>query len=219
MFANYARYYELFNQDKDYKKEIDFIYKWAEKPEWIFDIGCGAGNYWKYYPKKTKIFGVDESKDMLQFADDKRCIGKVCADISSYVHSGRFECATALFDVINYIPGHAWWKNIPIDKGYFLIFDIWDKEKVVRDGFKKTVKEVNGIKRTITPLEYDGKTVTLEIEINDDGMIFQEHHKMYVYSYAQIETFCGNDFKIVDTKAGKGWQKWYKLRKKEKLTQ
>lgn len=124
-----------------------------------------------------------------------------------------FDMAVALFDVINYIPRHDWWKNIPVKKGGHWIFDIWDKEKVDEDGFRETFKRIGDISRTITPLLYDGASVDLQIDINVNKTIHQEFHKMYVWSDDDIAKFCGKDFTIVGTKETKTWQKFYKLRR------
>ena len=208
MFAKYAEYYEILNQDKSYKKEIEFVYDWAKKPKWIFDIGCGTGNYWKYYPKDVQILGVEKSQ--LMIPKSKQII---CADITEYKHLGRFDCATALFDVINYIPKHDWWKNLPLEKGGYFIFDIFSSEKVHNEGFNKTIKEIGGVKRIINPLNYDGKSVDLEISISDKNLEFTEIHKMYIYSEKDIRGFCGEDFKVAEIKNTKTWQQWWKIQK------
>lgn len=210
---HYAKHYELFNLDKPYKKEIQFVYKWADKPKWIFDIGCGAAHYWKYYPDTVHIFGVDKSMDMVRRAESQGSI--ICADIKEYAHQhqGKFECATALFDVMNYIDEHNWWRELPLEKGGFFIFDIWDKEKVSEDGFRETQKGVGKLTRTIRPLAVDGDSVELELMVDDDGVIIKERHKMYLHSHQDIEKFSEPDFKIEAVKKTKSWQTWYKLKR------
>lgn len=210
MFSkNYAKYYELFNSDKPYKKEIGFVYKWAGEPKHIFDIGCGTGHYWKYYQNGVHITGVDKSEAMAGSAKNI-----ICEDITKYRHYGRFDCATALFDVLNYIPEHDWWPNIPIDPGCYFIFDLWDKKKIEKEGFKTTIKTVSNVKRMIKPFYYDGKSVSLEIQVYDGDTTFSEHHKMFLYDESDIKKFCGEDFEIIDIKEGRGWQTWYKLIRK-----
>lgn len=210
MFDRYADYYERFNQDKPYKKEIEFVYKWAKRPKSIFDIGAGTGNYWKFYPKGVDIFGVDKSPHM---AHNKN--NKVCADITTYKHPFReqYDCATALFDVLNYIPKHKWWKNLPIKKGGYFIFDIWDKNKIDKDGFRETVKNVNGVLRYIRPIMVSVKEVSLDISIYNGKNIFSETHRMYLYTHRDIELFCDREFEIVEVNPTKTWQTWYKLRR------
>jgi SAM-dependent methyltransferase len=213
MFAKpYAKYYDLLNGDKPYKREIEFIYKWAGRPKWIFDIGCGTGSYWKYYPKRTEILGIDKSPDMAAH----RPGSIICSDIRSYRPKAIFDCATALFDVINYIPVHDWWKNIPIAKGGYFIFDIWDKRKVDKENFRSTVTKVNGVSRLIVPLGYDGKKVDLKITVYEyEDLSFVETHRMYLYSHEDILGYAElNGFKFICTRPTRKWQIWYKLRKK-----
>jgi len=216
MFARYAQHYDLFNKNKSYKKEIELIYKWAGKPKSIFDVGAGTGNYWKYYPKGTDIIGIDKSLMMVcQARDEKKYI--IHADATKYMHrqKEKFDCATALFNVINYISKHKWWKNIPLKTGGFFIFDIWMKEKVDIRGFRDTVKTVGEFTRVIKPIKYDGKTVVLRIEIFKDKKICSEKHKMYIYSHKDIQKFCGKEFIIIEKKPTFGWQTWYRLKRKK----
>ena len=213
---NYSKYYDLFNSNKPYKKEIQFVYKWAEKPTWIFDIGAGTASYWKYYPKDCYILGIEKSQEMIELAKHPKSI--FCEDIMTYQHCeslhGRFGCVTALFDVMNYIPKHDWWKNLPLDRGGYFIFDIWDKEKVDKDGFQLSFKMKDGVSRTIIPIKYDGKKVDLEIEVVGKDLEFKEKHTMYLYSQADIKKFCGDEFEIVEVKPTKKWQTWIKLKRR-----
>mgnify|MGYP001559770430 FL=1 len=206
----YSKYYDLLNQAKPYKKEIEFIYKWACKPETIFDIGAGTASYWKYYPKNTILFGIDKSEDMV-----KQSCGRVSwLDITlGTLPWPPFDCATALFDVMNYIPLHDWWRNIPLKSGGYFIFDLWHKEKVDAEGFKTTIKRIEDVTRIVKPLGYDGKKVRLEVWIGCGKKEHTEIHEMYVYSFDDIKRFCGKDFEIVDTRSGKDWQMWMKLRR------
>ncbi len=212
MFARtYAKFYNVLNKNKDYKKEIKFVYKWADKPKSVFDIGAGNGDYWKYYPPKTIVIGVEKSKAMAGVNPNI-----VCLDVMNYKcgNAIQFDCATALFDVINYIPEHTWWKNIPLKKGGYFIFDIFDKNKVEKDGFKETSRTVDGTHRKITPQKYNGKMVDLKIEVWNDLESFVENHRMYIYSIKDIATFCGKQFDIVGAKQTETWRQWFKLVRK-----
>lgn len=213
MFAkHYAKYYELLNQWKPYKQEIEFVYGWANNPERIFDIGCGTGEYWKHYPKNTYLCGVEKSFAMIEKVFEEK--GIVNANIEDYESNATFDCATALFNVINYIPQHRWWHKLPIEKDGFFIFDIWDKEKVDKDQFTKRTITFGNITRTITPLKYDGKMVELDVRVDDDGVVFTEHHRMFVYSEEDIQEFCTDQFVIDKIKKTKDWQTWYRLKRK-----
>lgn len=212
MFAKpYAKLYDKFYEKKPYKKEIEFVYRWAGKPKSIFDIGCGTASYWKFYPQATKLVGIDMSRAMALAAR-----GVICGDITEYRPGGTFDCATALFDVVNYISNFDWWKNIPIEKGGLFIFDVWDKEKVSRDGFRETNLKIGDASRRITASYYDGYSVDLRVGlVLENGRRYTETHTMFLHSQQDIEAACkAHGFTIVDMKKTRTWQTWYKLRKK-----
>jgi len=188
------------------------VHQWAKAPLSVFDIGCGTANYWEFFPKSCFVSGVEKSREMREASKYKERI--IQADILNIINlefERKYDCATALFDVINYIPVHNWWKSLPIKKGDYFIFDIWDKAKVDREGFRETLKRKDAISRRIIPSNYDGKTVDLRVEVRDGDITFSEEHRMYVYSHKEIEKFCGDDFEIVEVKPTTGWQCWYKL--------
>lgn len=211
---HYAKYYELLNSDKRYKEEIEFVYKWAGKPDRILDIGCGPAGYWIYFPKDVELVGIEKSKEMIANSLYKAKIRSMDASqIGEFETKTAFPCIIALFDTLGYIPTHNWWLKMPLnDNGYF-IFDIWDKEKVDRDGFKTTLRRIDGLTRVITPLSYDGHKVELDISLTIAGWEEHETHTMYVWSREDIERFCGKDF-IIDAMAlTNKWQTWYRLKK------
>ncbi len=215
MFAKcYSQYYELFNSDKPYKKEIEFVYKWAGNPSRILDIGCGTANYWQHFPHDCFIVGIDSSKEMIAASKHKNRI------LHQNVLEGfkrtwlQVGLVTALFDVINYIPDHSWWKDLPLQKGGHFIFDIFNESMVKRDGFRATKKTIGSISRMISPLNYDGKKIILEIKFGGNGLKLQELHTMYIWSEKDIESFCGREFGIVEVKNTSTWQQWWKLQRK-----
>lgn len=211
MFQHYAKFYDQIYKDKPYKQEIEFVYNWAGKPKSILDIGAGTANYWKYYPKGTKIIGVEKSFEMIARSKNRFDIIEGAAE--NTLVFGVYDCVTAIFDVINYIPCHEWWKNLPLKKSGYFIFDIWNKRKVDQEGFKQTIKSIGGIIRIINPLSYDGKKAKLNVTIANKDFEEVELHTLYIYSEADIERFCGKKFEIVDKKETKTWQTWWKLKR------
>lgn len=202
-FVKYAKYYDLCNKNKPYKEEIEFIYKWANKPKKILDLGCGTASYWKYYPKGIYIVGVDKSIPMLSLSIHSN--KSLCCDFTKKLPSiGIFDTATALFDVLNYVPNQTWWKKLPIKKGGYFVFDIWDKDKVIHDGFKTTQRG-----NRIIEAHRLGNKVTLKIILPD----CEETHKMYLYSDRDIIKFCGKEYEITDKKETDTWQTWYRLKR------
>jgi SAM-dependent methyltransferase len=217
MFAEiYAQYYDLFNDDKNYKKEIQFVNKWAKRPKTILDIGCGTAQYWRFFHPKQIINGIEQSPMMSGKSQFTRQIqtGNIMRVKFPKV---KYDCVTALFDVINYIPDHDWWKKLPIKRGGYFIFDIFDKEKVDRDGFQTTIKNRGNLERYIRPLEYNGKTAILKIYLTGyDAQDFftSEKHKLFIWSMKDIKRFCDKQFEIVEVKKTKKWQTWIKLKRK-----
>lgn len=209
-FKEYAKVYDTINSKKDYRGECEFVYRWAGMPERIFDIGCGTANYWKYFPvKPTGLEKSERMKAMSNYKDDI-VVGDITQGRSDSLGC-KFDCVFALFDVLNYIKDHSWWKNLPIEQGGYFIFDIWDSKKVEADGFQTSVKIIDGIERRIFPNAICKDVVELEIEVKEDNKVIKETHQMYIHSKNDIRRFCGNDFKMVDIVKTNDWQCWYKL--------
>lgn len=217
----YSHYYDLFNSDKPYKDEIKFVYEWAEKPKSIFDIGAGTASYWKHYPQSVKLSGIERSAEMIQ-----QKVGRGVLNQGDVMTLGRpkkkYDCATALFDVLNYMPNLDWIDRIPVKRHGFFIFDVWDTDKIRREGFSVRTKKVGDFVRRITPLDDSGKPITgsrfvptdhvnLLIEVCAGRISFKEKHTMYLHTMGDIERACGDDYIVMDTRATDTWQRWYKL--------
>lgn len=216
MFADqYAKYYELLNHKKQYKHEVKFVWNWARSPKTVLDLACGTANYWKYYPEKVEVFGIEQSKSMIELSPYKDRI--FCQDVKKidpFFCQKQFDLVTSMFDAMNYIDCHKWWKNIPIKSGGYFIFDMWDKVKVAKEGFRCTVRRFGGICRTITPVDFDSESVRLKIDLYDGKTTVTEIHEMFLYDIDDILEFSGDDFEVVDVKQTKTWQTWYKLKRK-----
>lgn len=212
---SYSDYYDFLNYDKDYKSEIEMIYKMAGKPKRILDVGCGTAFYWKYLPEGIQVCGIEKSINMILKSNYAGHIahGDVLKQPNLEGYS-KFDLVTALFDVMNYLPRHDWWYRLPLKKGGYFIFDIFDKRKVDRDGFLETRRNANGVERRIIPGNYDGRAVNLKILLHGDDWVETEIHKLYIYSQKEIETFAQGNFEIVKTLETSKWQTWYIIRKK-----
>ena len=68
----------------------------------IIDIGCGQGYFLENLKvNKKKYFGIDLSVEQIKVCQEKNLNAKAIAlkDVKE-----KFDCATAIFDVLNYIP-------------------------------------------------------------------------------------------------------------------
>lgn len=125
--------YATIEEYLDFEDEIHHLYKTightvlSKDPKTLIDIGCGQGEFCHIMQLNgIKSFGVDLSAKQIEIAVSKGTDAK-CIDIKDVKE--RYDCATATFDVINYIPKeyikdfltHSY--NLLNENGYF-IFDI-----------------------------------------------------------------------------------------------
>jgi SAM-dependent methyltransferase len=224
--TQYSAYYDLFNSKKPYKKEVEFVYQWAGHPRSILDIGCGTANYWNFFPTTVRMRGLEKSKDMIDHSLNYKRITKADVNVINMSVLPEFECVTALFDVMNYLPKLDWMKELPLKKNKFFIFDVLDMDKALKDGFKTTKSEVNDVVRHIVPrkviksrggrkeaIKSPYKQV-LDISVKERDLSFTETHELYLWSKEAILKACGASFDLVDVKETESWQTWYRLRKK-----
>lgn len=93
----------------------------------IIDIGCGQG----YFLENLRIngknsFGIDLSAEQIKVCQSKGLNAKAIALESV---NDKFDCATAIFDVLNYIPKKSLKKFIKdvylvLNQGSYFIFDV-----------------------------------------------------------------------------------------------
>lgn len=147
IFNRYARYYDIFYQDKRYKKEVLYLeqlfkkYRRA-KTKTILDVGCGTANHMiPLMENGYSVTGVDASESMLKIAVEKLTRAGFQADLvqgsSQTVAIGRtFDAVICLFSVINYAAANgdilSTLKNIRAHMGKtsIFIFDFWNAEAV-----------------------------------------------------------------------------------------
>jgi len=77
VFEEYAEYYDILYQDKDYEAECDFLEqifaRYAQHPvRTILDLGCGTGGHALPLARRGyEVTGVDLSEHMLERARQK----------------------------------------------------------------------------------------------------------------------------------------------------
>jgi len=93
----------------------------------IIDIGCGQGYFLDNLQiNKKTAFGVDLSVEQIKVCKAKNLNAKV---IPLGEVEERFDCASAIFDVLNYIPSNALEQfikeaNLVLNQGGYFIFDV-----------------------------------------------------------------------------------------------
>jgi len=93
----------------------------------IIDIGCGQGYFLDNLKINNKIaFGIDLSVEQIKVCEQKNLNAKAIAlcDVKE-----KYDCATAIFDVLNYIPSEGLETfinetNLVLNQGGYFIFDV-----------------------------------------------------------------------------------------------
>ncbi|GHV55400.1 methyltransferase [Deltaproteobacteria bacterium] len=118
VFADYARYYNLLYQDKDYAGEaafvLDVFQRYGCVPETLLDLGCGTGRHALACAQRgVAVAGVDMSETMLALG--REALSRVDAGVFPSplpeLHNGdarnvrlgkQFDAVTSLFHVMSY---------------------------------------------------------------------------------------------------------------------
>ncbi len=93
----------------------------------VIDIGCGQGAFIMHLlANKVKAYGIDLSTEQIKICKDYGLNAK-CTDIKDVKDS--FDCATAIFDLVNYIPKNdlvQFLQNVNkvLEDGAYFIFDV-----------------------------------------------------------------------------------------------
>ena len=104
---NALNLYSIVEQDLDFKEEISELYNAYElfinqiEPSSLIDIGCGQGDFLlQIKHPNLETFGIDLSDEQIKVCQEKN-INSACINISDVKE--KYDCATAMFDVLNYI--------------------------------------------------------------------------------------------------------------------
>ncbi len=218
-FKEYAKYYDFFNSEKDYKSEcfyVDSIIKrFNLRTKTILDIGCGTGLHdFELANLDYDVTGIDISKEMIEIAKieaikkNKKVDFYVDSD-QAYIASHKFDAIISLFHVISYqVTDSKLSKlfevaNNNLKSGGLFIFDYWYTPAVEFLELEKREKTVTVDGKNYTKLS-DPKTEapgihSINITISSDEFSFSEEHLMKSYVPDYFSKF--TDFKILENYA------------------
>ena len=192
-FQDYAYYYNLFYEDKDYKAEaetVDRILKGCElKGKDIINFGCGTGRHDIALERLGyHCHGIDLSPSMIEVAQNNaRLEGSnivfEVADVRAYETKKRYDAAISLFHVMSYQNANAdiraTFKSVRKslkDAGGYFLFDAWYGPGVLSDKPSVRVKEVedeeNKLIRIARPVMYDKKNV---VDVNYEVLVINKN--------------------------------------------
>jgi SAM-dependent methyltransferase len=154
VFADYARYYNLFYRDKDYAGEAAFVLEVLRsrgcEPKTLLDIGCGTGRHAAEMARLgIRATGVDRSDAMLrmgrEFLDGlspaafSTPLPELLRGDARTVRLGRkFDAAVGLFHVMSYQNTEEDFLAVMrtakehLNPGGLFLFDFWHGPGVLR---------------------------------------------------------------------------------------
>lgn len=215
-FQSYSNYYDKLYQEKDYKKECDFLEeifrKYSAIPtKSILDLGCGTGGHSLILAERGyQTTGVDLSERMLEIAKKKakeknQNIDFVQGNIKNINLGKKFDAVISMFAVVGYLTET---KDIisaleragrHLDKGGIFTFDCWFGPAVLVQNPEKREKIIKEdgetIKRTALPtLNLLNQTVEVDYEVSKikEGQVIErinEKHKMRFFFPQEIKYF------------------------------
>lgn len=111
---------------KLHKEYLTFIFE--NNLDNILDIGCGQGYFLENLNvNRKKSFGIDLSAKQIEICKQKGILNCKCLDLKDVKQ--KYDCATAIFDVINYINPKDLQKFFEntykiLNKDTYFIFDV-----------------------------------------------------------------------------------------------
>ena len=214
-FKEYAKYYDLFNSEKDYESECSYIdsliKRFNLRTKTILDIGCGTGLHdFELANLDYDVTGIDISEEMIEIAKieaikrNKRVDFYVDSD-QAYIASHKFDAIISLFHVISYqVTDSKLSKlfevaNNNLKSGGLFIFDYWYTPAVEFLKLEKRVKKVIVDGKSYTKSS-EPKTDILgvhkiNITISSDEISFSEEHLMKSFVPENFTKY--TNFKII----------------------
>jgi len=162
VFGDYARYYDLLYQDKDYQGEADYIYslikQFSLNSSSVLDLGCGTAKHAVLLAQKgLRVHGVDMSTKMLNTAKQQLESASSAVssrillnqgDVRTYRTEQKFDACISLFHVMSYqISNHdlqAAFQTAAahLKPGGVFIFDYWYGPSVLAQSPEVRVKHL-----------------------------------------------------------------------------
>lgn len=151
-FGNYADYYELFYEEKDYASEADYVLSHLRRHGShgmsLLELGCGTGKHAEHFVSLGhEVHGVDLSPNMLKVAESKKTampqelrarLNFTQGDIRGIRLGKRFDAVVSLFHVFSYqttnddLSAAIGTAAAHLAEDGILLFDFWYGPAVIR---------------------------------------------------------------------------------------
>ena len=152
-FKSYSNYYDFFYEDKNYKKEVNFLknffYKNDFKVRNILEFGSGTGNHAILLAKLGyNIHGIELSSEMVLKAKKHKNFFLQKGDITKINLKKKYDVVLSMFHVISYLTNNekvtSAFKNANkhIKKNGLFIFDFWYTPAVLSQKPTRKIKKI-----------------------------------------------------------------------------
>ena len=211
-FVEYALFYDVFNESKDYVGESLYINSLIKrfKPDAIdiLDIGCGTGLHAIEFAKQRyDVTGIDISKEMIDIAKEKN--KETNLDLNFFLDSKqvfnsikKFDVAVSLFHVTSYQTSESSFIKFfnlasrNLRTGGIFIFDYWFTPAVhflrLEERVKSTIIDGKSIHKRSKPTMLSTDLFNIDITISAENFEMTESHLMKSFipdDFNQIRNF------------------------------
>ena len=226
VFDEYAQYYDVLYQDKDYEGEAKYIAgllkKYAPKAKHLADLGCGTGRHAELLTNYGYTeCGIDMSEDMLaaakQRAAGNESLSFACASLQDFTLEEPADAVTALFHVMSYQSTDKMFlaalHNVDrnVRHGGAFVFDCWYGPAVLLQRPELRVKRMENqnvrVTRIAEPLIRENENI---VEVHYDVFVenkmtkeiheIRENHIMRYFFPEEVRSALGNTgFELLDS--------------------
>lgn len=151
---DYAKYYDFFNEGKDYSQETDFLEhafkKYGKSVKNVLNLGCGTGMHEIELAKRNyQTEGLDLSAEMIKIAQSRLIPNTKfhVGDMSSFNLNKKFDACISMFAAFGYLTQN---KQIEsslntirkhLDKDGLAIIEVWNGPGVINIKPSSRIKE------------------------------------------------------------------------------
>ena len=209
MFSNYSKYYDLLYQDKNYKKETDYILNILKKYKIssgnLLEFGSGTGKHGYLLAEKGyNVNGIELSAEMVSKSKAHPKFTCKQGDIAKVKVKQSFDVVFSLFHVISYQTDNNQINSVfnnaskHLKKEGLFIFDFWYSPAVYNLKPSVRVKRFQNkqfkIIRVAEPENLSDKnlvninyTFFINDLVKDTQISFKETHTMRHFSLPEID--------------------------------
>lgn len=194
-YKEFAKYYDIFYHNKDYKNEVNFLMNFIKENDRIIDIGCGTGIHASLIANKGyDVEGLDISKEMLDIAKTRLNSKLYLQNILDINIDKKYDVIISMFAVLNHLKDTndlekclCNFKNILKDDGKIII----DLHNPTCSG-SKTDSFDNMVRKMEWNFDSSSKIEKSKIIYEIDNKKYIDSHVFRIFSIDEVKNCCEN---------------------------